>query len=136
VHRYYCVLPVVLGLIERDGEVLLGRRAHRPYRGRWDLPGGRVEPGEFLEESVRREVAEETKLSVSELRLEGAYHYPGNEGSPAIFLLYKVLSVQGRIELTEELPLLRWFSRGELEALNLTPWSRHFLLERRLGASS
>ncbi len=129
-YSYYAVLPVVLGLVEEDGKVLLGRRANRPYRDRWDLPGGRVRPGEPLEDAVKREVVEETKLDIFELRLEGAYHYPGNEGSPAIFLLYRLLSIQGKMETTGELPLLQWFNHNELQDLDLTPWSRHFLLER------
>jgi len=128
-YRFYTVLPVVLALIENEGRVLLGKRARRPYYNRWDLPGGRVNPSEFLEDAIKREVKEETALIISKLRLDGAYHYPGNEGSPAIFLLYYTQFFRGEIELTEELPDLNWFNRKDITHLELTPWSEHFLKE-------
>ena len=45
-----------------DGRLLLIRRGHGPAAGEWSVPGGRVEGGETLAESVVREVAEETGL--------------------------------------------------------------------------
>jgi ADP-ribose pyrophosphatase YjhB (NUDIX family) len=51
----------------RDGElqVLLWQRARAPFRGAWSLPGGRLEPDETLERSIRRHLA--TKVDVREL---------------------------------------------------------------------
>jgi ADP-ribose pyrophosphatase YjhB (NUDIX family) len=61
-------LPVVpcVGAIVHDaaGRLLLIRRGREPHRGRWSLPGGRVEAGESPEQAVEREVREETGLSV------------------------------------------------------------------------
>ncbi|WP_235003112.1 NUDIX hydrolase [Blastococcus haudaquaticus] len=56
-----CVGAVVL---DPAGRLLLIRRGHDPHAGLWSLPGGRVEPGETLEQAVRREVLEETGLTV------------------------------------------------------------------------
>jgi 8-oxo-dGTP diphosphatase len=55
-----------VGAVVRDdaGRLLLIRRGHEPSRGLWSLPGGRVEPGETLEQAVVREVREETGLDV------------------------------------------------------------------------
>ncbi len=44
--------------------LLLVRRGQPPERGRWSLPGGKVEPGELLSAAVERETAEETGLVV------------------------------------------------------------------------
>ncbi len=55
-------LAVVLALVVRDGRVLMIRRRHPPYTGRWCLIGGKVEPGESLTTAWRREVCEETGL--------------------------------------------------------------------------
>jgi len=58
-------LAVVLQV--RDGvlQVLLWERAREPFLGDWALPGGRLEPGETLERSIRRHLA--SKVDVREL---------------------------------------------------------------------
>lgn len=57
---------VVAGLLRRDQRILLcHRRADRShYPDTWDLPGGRVEPGETLVETLRRELEEELGIVV------------------------------------------------------------------------
>jgi len=50
---------------DREGRLLLIRRGREPNRGRWSLPGGRVEPGETDEQALVRELAEETALVVN-----------------------------------------------------------------------
>ena len=65
-------VPCVGAVITRpDGRVLLIQRGNEPGLGLWSLPGGRVEPGEFDEEAVAREVAEETGLTVTVGKLAG-----------------------------------------------------------------
>lgn len=53
----------------RDGKVLLIKRAYDPYKGLWTLPGGRLEPGETIEQCVIREVAEEIGVTIRNPRL-------------------------------------------------------------------
>jgi ADP-ribose pyrophosphatase YjhB (NUDIX family) len=53
----HAALAVVLQVRERRLEVLLWERAREPFRGRWALPGGYLEPHETLEESIRRHLA-------------------------------------------------------------------------------
>ena len=60
--------PVVAVLAEWDGRVLLGRRAHEPWVGQWNLPGGFVEKGEHPYDAAVREFREEVGL---EVRLTG-----------------------------------------------------------------
>jgi 8-oxo-dGTP diphosphatase len=58
-------LAVVLQVRERDLHVLLWQRAKKPFAGDWSLPGGYLVPGETLEQSIRRHLAE--KVDVREL---------------------------------------------------------------------
>jgi ADP-ribose pyrophosphatase YjhB (NUDIX family) len=45
-----------------DGCLLLVRRRNEPGMGSWSVPGGRVEPGETVQEAVVRELLEETSI--------------------------------------------------------------------------
>ncbi|WP_218081267.1 8-oxo-dGTP diphosphatase MutT [Anthocerotibacter panamensis] len=57
---------VVVGLIVRDRKVLIDRRLDQGFLGgMWELPGGKVEPGETPEAAVAREIAEELNIQVA-----------------------------------------------------------------------
>lgn len=57
---------------DEEGRLLLIQRANDPARGRWSLPGGRVEAGETDHEAVVRELREETGLVVAPAQLAGS----------------------------------------------------------------
>src|SRR5687767_6782087 len=61
----HVTLAVVLQVRERCLSVLLWERAREPFSGAWSLPGGYLEPGHGLEESIRSHLAR--KVDVSEL---------------------------------------------------------------------
>jgi ADP-ribose pyrophosphatase YjhB (NUDIX family) len=67
VSRRYPQAPLlgVGAVVFRGDDVLLIERGKEPLKGWWTLPGGLVEPGERLENAVRREVMEETGLRVT-----------------------------------------------------------------------
>jgi acetyl-CoA carboxylase carboxyl transferase subunit beta len=58
------VLAAGAVIADRHGRLLLVKRARDPQRGRWSVPGGRVEPGESLEAAAVREALEETGLRI------------------------------------------------------------------------
>jgi len=73
--------------------ILLIKRDTVPFKGYWALPGGRAEPGENVEQTVVREVKEETGLDVTVVKKIGEYHEQGIQGGveydyyPACFLV-------------------------------------------------
>ncbi len=51
-------------VLDEQGRILLVQRGNEPQRGRWSVPGGRVEPGETPAQAAVREALEETGLRV------------------------------------------------------------------------
>ena len=62
----------VYGICVADDQLLLIRKNAGPYRGRYDLPGGSLEPDESLVAALRREFAEEVGMPLGSLKLIGA----------------------------------------------------------------
>jgi 8-oxo-dGTP diphosphatase len=54
------MVRVTAAVIEREGQVLIARRGEgRALAGKWEFPGGKIEPGETPEQCLVREVREE-----------------------------------------------------------------------------
>lgn len=60
-------------VVFRGNEVLLIRRGKAPFIGQWSIPGGGLHEGERLEDAARREVMEETGVSVRLIGLIGVF---------------------------------------------------------------
>ncbi len=72
---YPVIAPAIIVAIERDGKLLLGRSPRFP-KGRYSVLAGFVEPGESLEDTVRREVFEEVSVRVTDIRYFGSQPWP------------------------------------------------------------
>lgn len=72
---YPALAPAVIVLVTRGDEILLQRNSH--YRSaHWSLVAGFVDPGETLEEAVRREAAEEASITVKDIRYASSQPWP------------------------------------------------------------
>ena len=74
-------LAVRLILFNEAGEVLLLQRSRssKTNPGRWELPGGKIDPGEQFDAALRREMLEETGLVVSLTHVPGVLHQAVDE---------------------------------------------------------
>lgn len=52
-------IHVVAAIIEKDGRVLATQRGYGDFKGGWEFPGGKVEPGETEDQALVREIHEE-----------------------------------------------------------------------------
>ena len=106
-------VPGVHALIERDGELLLGRRAFDPGAGCWGLPGGFLEEHEDPLAGVRREVLEETGLEIEPQDLLGIWLQPHGERT-VLCLIYRARVVSGEERAADDVTELGWFARDRL----------------------
>jgi len=111
-------------ILDEAGErVLLTQRTDN---GRWCLPGGRTDPGESLAETCVREVREETGLEVEVVRLVELYssldvvvEYDDGNRRQIVAAHFLVRVVGGTLGLSDETSEAAYFSRADLEALDL-----------------
>src|SRR5512145_2335185 len=74
----HATLAVVFQVRAGALQVLLWERAKEPFAGAWSLPGGYLEPGETLEESIRRHLAAKVDVrELSHLEQLATYGEPG-----------------------------------------------------------
>ena len=112
--------PAIIVLISDGERVLLGRQASWPTL-RYSTIAGFVEPGESLEDAVRREVLEETGVAVDAVRYHSSQPWP----FPASLMLgFTARAVSTTVQLNDaELEDARWFTRDDLDrgAIHLPP---------------
>jgi 8-oxo-dGTP diphosphatase len=122
------VQRVVGAAIVCDGRVLAARRTKpSAAAGRWEFPGGKLEPGESPEQALVREVAEELGVAVA---VTGWLDGEAPIGSAHVLTVAVTTLVDGDPDPTEH-DELRWLSAAELGDVDWLEPDRPFLPELR-----
>jgi ADP-ribose pyrophosphatase YjhB (NUDIX family) len=110
--------PCVCAIVEDDlGRVLLGRRAAEPECGLWDTPGGYLEEHEHPLDGLRRELLEETGLTVEPERFLGVWmdtYGTAPDAKATLNLFWTARIVAGEPVAADDVAGLRWFAPDEL----------------------
>ncbi|MGW0898510.1 nucleotide triphosphate diphosphatase NUDT15 [Streptomyces goshikiensis] len=106
VPRPNAVVGVGLIVVGADGRILLGQA----HDGRWELPGGKVDPGEGFEQAAARELAEETDLRVAPEAVEvfTVQLAPGSNTVTRLTAGAVTHAAEGRPAVTEPDKIARW----------------------------
>jgi len=138
VKRLYPKQPIVgVGaVVICDGKILLEKRKNEPGKGKWSIPGGLVELGESVEQTVTREVKEETGLEVEKPEHidvvdnvvrddngEIKYHF--------VIIDYFVKLKGGTLKAQSDAEELKWIPLNDAEKYDLTKTFREFLQRNR-----
>ncbi len=108
---------------ENREKVLLTKRTDN---GLWCLPGGKMEPGESVDECCRREVLEETGLEVKPTRLTGVYSsrdqlvvYKDGTKAQFVVLSFEAIITGGELVLSNETSDAGYFTFAEMDSMQM-----------------
>ena len=125
----------VRGVVKKEGKILILRRhpksRNNPHK--YELPGGKVDPGEFFDVALIREFKEETNLDVN---IESLFEVVQRTKQPisTVQLMMNLEILSGELQISDEHDDFKWVSNEELKELYnedmLTPTLRKTLEKR------
>lgn len=119
------MIRVTAGIIEESGRILIARRgADDALAGKWEFPGGKIEPGEEPEDCLQRELREELGIDVRVGRLAGTEKHSSPRGDVEL-LFYEVDHVSGDMRPLAHAEVA-WVLPREMMAYELAPADRDF----------
>lgn len=112
-------LNVVAAIIKKDNMILATKRGYGEFINMWEFPGGKIEPGESLEEALVREITEELDCTIkpTKFALNLEYQYPDFYLKMACF---EAIITEGTPRLVEHNDA-RWLAKHELDDVNWIP---------------
>lgn len=112
-------IEVVASIIHQNGKILATQRGYGDFKGLWEFPGGKIEPGETPEEALCREINEELNIDISvEKHICTVEHdYPNFH---LTMHCYGCSIVQGELVLNEH-QSARWLEESEWESVEWLP---------------
>ena len=112
--RYPRLSPAVIVLVSRGDKILLAR-SPRFEEELYSVLAGFVEPGETLEDTVKREIKEEVGIDVGEIRYFGSQHWPFPD---SLMIAFTAKYAGGEISIDEsEIVRAAWFDYRQLPAI-------------------
>jgi len=107
------------GILLKDKQILLVQRKNEPFKGKWALPGGFVEYGEKTEDTVVREVFEETGLKTKICGLAGVYSDPKRDPRGHTITVAYVLEItSGTLKASDDASAVKFFKVNKLPTLS------------------
>ncbi len=119
-------IVAVTAIIERNGSVLILKRKNDEiaFPGLWTIPGGKVEIGATISETLQREVEEETGLKViGEPKYQGDAEFTRSDGIHVVAVRF-VCQTEGEAKLTEDFTDLAWVTKDQLAEYDIIPGIR------------
>ena len=112
-------IEVVAAIILKDGKVLATQRGYGQWKGWWEFPGGKIEPGETQQQALIREIREEldADISVGRLLKTIEWDYPDFHLTMHCF----VCSLTSESLHLNEHQSARWMTRSALDSVNWLP---------------
>lgn len=124
-------IRVTAAVIRQDDRVFATARGYGDYKGGWEFPGGKIEPGESPQEALTREILEEldTEILVGDLIETIEYDYPSFHLSMDCFWC----SIRSGNLTLREAEAARWLTAETLDSVDWLPADRSLIGKIRQG---
>jgi ADP-ribose pyrophosphatase YjhB (NUDIX family) len=112
--------PTVGAAIVDSGRALVAVRAHEPFKGRIDVPGGFLNVGERPVDGLKREVREELGVEIDvaeEDYVQTAVHRYGEDGDWLVSMGFRARLAAGDPEPRDDVEAVHWVTLEDLEGL-------------------
>ena len=118
-------IRVVAAVIRDNDRIFATARGYGEFKGGWEFPGGKIEPGETPEQALVREIHEEldTEISVGQLLHTVEYDYPAFHLSMDCFWCS---IISGDLTL-KEAEAAKWLTKENLYDVNWLPADRELV---------
>ena len=104
---------ITIGIVEIKGKILLVKRATKEGNLEWVFPGGKIEENESEEESVEREIYEETNIRCKATKKLGQRTHP-DTGKIISYWICDYLSGDEAIKNPKEIKKIKWLIPNEI----------------------
>lgn len=115
---YHNTATAVAGILEKDGKFLAVKRNLDPGKGLYDLPGGFVDPHESAENALKREVMEELKAEITDLKYlcsaPNVYHYKTIDYSTCDIIFQARINADNFEIETSEISSFKWLDKDSV----------------------
>jgi len=119
--HYQNAKPCAGVIIQRGNKILLAKRGIEPHKGKWDVVGGFMHPGEHPEDCAIREAREETGLDITIDKFLAMYiDTYGEGGDYTLNIYYLGTSDLGDPVATDDVAELQWFDRDKTPEMAFT----------------
>ena len=112
-------IEVVAAIIQHEGKILATQRGYGDFKDGWEFPGGKMEPGETMQQAIIREIQEELGVTISPTKLVTTVEYDYPTFHLTMHCLLSTV-VEGEIKLIEHEDA-KWLTKETLDSVEWLP---------------
>jgi 8-oxo-dGTP diphosphatase len=123
-------VPTVDIILQQESNILLIKRKNDPFKDHLSLPGGFVNEGELVEEAARREMWEETSLTIEPIEILGVYSDPNRDPRGHVLtVVWVAIVVNGVARANDDSIEVQWVPLNDLDSTRLAFDHKQILLD-------
>lgn len=112
-------IEVVAAIIQHERKILATQRGYGDFKDGWEFPGGKMEPGETMQQAIIREIQEELGVTISPTKLVTTVEYDYPTFHLTMHCLLSTV-VEGEIKLIEHEDA-KWLTKETLDSVEWLP---------------